>query len=303
MCDLSAAGRPGRFFMRQPPGIVHPRSRLQALLSTLILVHQLIYCHRSTSLPAIRYLSENPLVNLQLAKPLSFAIALALSGAAFAAPPPSSKLDPASLDRKVDPCADFYTFVDGKWIAANPVPADRTRWGTFDELREASLKAQRSLIENAANAKPAAGTIEQKLGDFYATGMDEAAIEKTGMAPLEPELAKIAALKSANDLTAYLIESHARGIGQVFNFSAYPDFKNSSMVIGYAGEDGLGLPERAYYLEDKPDYVKIRGDYVAHIEKTLALAGVKADEAKQNATWILAFETQIAKASLSPTEG
>ena len=243
-------------------------------------------------------------MNLHIAKPLSFAIALALSGAAIAAaPPPSSKLDPASLDTKVDPCADFYTFVDGKWIAANPVPADRTRWGTFDELREASLKAQRSLIENAANANPAAGTIEQKLGDFYATGLDETAIEKTGMAPLEPELAKIAALKSANDLTAYLIDSHVRGIGQVFDFGAYPDFKNSSMVIGYASEDGLGLPERAYYLEDKPDYVKIRGDYVAHIEKTLALAGVKADEAKQNATWILAFETRIAKASLSPTEG
>jgi putative endopeptidase len=239
----------------------------------------------------------------RILRPLSFATALALTGGVTAAPtPPSSNLDPASLDTKIDPCADFYHFVDGKWIAANPVPADRTRWGTFDELREASLKAQRTLIESAANGKPAAGTIEQKLGDFYATGMDEAAIEKLGVTPIEPELAKIAAIKSVGDLTAYLTDSHTRGLPGFFGFGAYPDFKNSSMVIGYAGEDGLGLPERAYYLEDKPDYVKIRNEYVGHIEKTLVLAGVKADEAKQDAQWILALETLDATASLSPIE-
>jgi putative endopeptidase len=241
----------------------------------------------------------------RLLKPLNLAIALAIAGnaaAASAAPAPGSQLDPASLDAKVNPCDDFYAFVNAKWIAANPVPADRTRWGTFDELREASLNAQRALIENPANASAMKGTIEQKLGDFYATGMDEAAIEKAGIAPLQPELKKIAAIKTVADLTAYLIDAQARGQGQFFDFGALPDFKNSSMVIGYAGEDGLGLPERAYYLEDKPDYVKIRGEYVAHIEKILALAGVKAEEAKQSAQWILAIETRNAKASLSPIE-
>ena len=240
----------------------------------------------------------------RLRRPLGLAIAIALSASAAAATPTalSSKLDPASLDKNANPCADFYTFVNGKWVAANPVPADRTRWGTFDELREGSLVAQRALIENPALAAAAPGTIERRLADFYASGMDEAAIEKAGLAPIEPELKKIAAIKTSNDLAAYLVDAHARGVGGVFGFGAFPDFKNASTMLGYAREDGLGLPERAYYLEDKPDYVKIRADYVAHIEKTLALAGVAPDVAKQNAQWILALETRNAKISLSPVE-
>jgi len=239
----------------------------------------------------------------RLRHPLALAIAFAFTGAAHALSPTSgSALDPASFDAKFKPCDDFYDHVNAKWLAANPIPGDRTRWGTFDELREASLKAQHKLIEDPAIAAAAKGTIEQKLGDFYVSGMDEAAIEKAGIAPLKPELAKIAAIKSTSDLAAYMIDAHARGLGGYFGFGAYPDFKNSSMVIGFAGEDGLGLPERAYYLEDKPDYVKIRGEYLEHIEKTLVLAGVKADEAKQDAQWIMALETRDAKASLSPIE-
>ena len=239
----------------------------------------------------------------RLRHPLALAIAIAITGAAHALSPTSgSALDPASFDAKFKPCDDFYDHVNAKWLAANPIPGDRTRWGTFDELREASLKAQHKLIEDPAIAAAAKGTIEQKLGDFYVSGMDEAAIEKAGIAPLKPELAKIAAIKSTSDLAAYMIDAHARGLGGYFGFGAYPDFKNSSMVIGFAGEDGLGLPERAYYLEDKPDYVKIRGEYLEHIEKTLVLAGVKADEAKQDAQWIMALETRDAKASLSPIE-
>jgi len=239
----------------------------------------------------------------RLRAPLAFAIAAVLAGGAHAASPQAgSAFDPASLDAKFNPCDDFYGYVNAKWIAANPIPGDRTRWGTFDELREASLKAQHKLIEDPAVAKAAKGTIEQKLADFYATGMDEAAIEKAGIAPLQGELKKIAALKSSDDLVRYLTDAHARGLGGYFGFGASPDFKNSSMMIAYAGEDGLGLPERAYYLEDRADYVKIRGEYVAHIEKTLTLAGVKPEEAKQDAQWIIALETRDAKASLSPIE-
>ncbi|MBS0567049.1 MAG: M13 family metallopeptidase [Proteobacteria bacterium] len=234
---------------------------------------------------------------------LAAAVVFALSGSAYALPPTvNSAFDPASLDARFKPCDDFYDYVNAKWIAANPIPGDRTRWGTFDELREASLNAQHKLIEDPSIASAARGTIEQKLGDFYASGMDEATIEKAGIAPIRPELARIAAIKSANDLAAYMIDAHARGLGGYFSFGAYPDFKNSSVVIGFASEDGLGLPERAYYLEDKPDYVKIRDEYLAHIEKTLVLSGIKTEEARQDAQWIMALETRDAKASLSPIE-
>ncbi|MEP6940752.1 MAG: M13 family metallopeptidase [Rudaea sp.] len=232
----------------------------------------------------------------------TFAILLAVPAAGIAANVATSRIDTASLDASAKPCADFYDYVNGKWAAANPIPADRTRWGTFDELREASLLSQRGLVEGAGLAKSGADTIERKLGDLYASGLDEAAIEEAALAPLQPELARIATIKSAADLPAYLINAHARGLGQVFGFGAFPDFKNSQMMIGYAGEGGLGLPERAYYLEDKPDYVRIRTAYVTHIEKILSLAGVMPAEAKQDAQSILAWETQDARASLSPTE-
>src|SRR5579864_2407223 len=114
----------------------------------------------------------------RLFRPLTLAITVALTTTATYAAAPGSRIDPASLDANVAPCTDFYNYVNGKWVAANPIPADRTRWGTFDELREASLQSQRALIESSALAKVAAGSIEQKLGDFYASGMDEAAVEK-----------------------------------------------------------------------------------------------------------------------------
>jgi len=245
-----------------------------------------------------------------LRRPLGFAVAVALTGCVGATgPKPSASapagtdlLDPASLDRAADPCADFYTFVNGKWVAANPVPADRTRWGTFDELREGSLKAQHAIIEDPRVTGAASGTIERKLADFYASGMDEAAIEQAGVAPIAPLLKRIAAIRNVADLTAYFADAHAQGLPGYFGFGGGADYKNSEMTIAFAREGGIGLPERAYYLEDRPDYVRIRGEYVAHIEKTLALAAVKADEAKKNAQWILALETRNAKASLTPIE-
>jgi len=246
----------------------------------------------------------------RLRRPLSLALAIALAGCATtqdhkttaAAPMGSGLLDSASLDRNADPCADFYTFVNGKWVAANPVPADRTRWGKFDELREGSLKAQHAIIEDPKVIGAAPGTIERKLTDFYSSGMDEAAVEQAGIAPIAPLLKQVAAIRNVAGLTAYFADAHAQSLPGYFGFGGGADYKNSDMTIAFASEGGLGLPERAYYLEDKPDYVRIRGEYVAHIEKTLALAGVKADEAKKNARWILDLETRNAKASLTPIE-
>ena len=134
-------------------------------------------------------------------QPLAVAISLALSaGSAFAA----SSFDVTELDKTISPCNDFNGFVNAKWVAKNPIPADRTRWGAFDQLREHSLETQHDIAEKAAKDADSAkaGSIEQKIGWFYRSGMDEAAVEKAGYDPIKADLAKIDALKTPADIVA-----------------------------------------------------------------------------------------------------
>ena len=236
-----------------------------------------------------------------LNRSLAFAICSALStGAIAAAQQPS--FDVRDLDQKISPCNDFNGFVNAKWVAANPIPADRTRWGAFDELREHSLQTQRAIAEAAArDANTAkAGSIGQKIGWFYRSGMAEGAIEKAGYAPVKPELAQIDALKTPADIVGYLDESFARGQGGLFNVGAGADFKNSKMQIAYAFQGGLGLPTAEYY--SKADYAALRTAYQAHIAKVLELAGSSPAQAKQEAGQVLAFETRLAGVSLMPVD-
>ena len=234
-----------------------------------------------------------------LLKPLAFAVALSLCGVAAAA---TDTFNIQDLNSKIDPCSDFNGFVNAKWVAANPIPADRTRWGSFDALREDSLKAQRAIVEatakSAADAK--SGSIEQKIGYLYATGMNEAAIDKAGFDPIKPQLARIASLKTPADITAYIGDAYAQGTPVLFRFGGNADFKDSDKQIAYAGQGGLGLPTPDYYT--KPDYEKIRTAYVAHIAKLLQLTGVSAADAKAQADAVMKFETRLAAISLPPTE-
>ncbi|MBX3689047.1 M13 family metallopeptidase [Dokdonella sp.] len=231
------------------------------------------------------------------AKHLALAICAALSTSAMAA-----SFDVSDLDARISPCADFNGFVNAKWVAANPIPADRTRWGAFDALREQSLNTQHEIVEAAArNAdKAAAGSIEQKIGWFYHAGMDEAAIEKAGLTPLKPELDRIAALKTPQDIARYITDSHARGEGGMFMFGAGADFKNSKVQIAFAMQGGLALPTSEYY--SKPEYKEVRNAYLAHVAKILQLGGANAADAKRDADRVLAFETRLASASLTPVE-
>ena len=236
----------------------------------------------------------------RLLKPLALAVAMTLSTGALAAP--STAFDVAELDGSIDACTDFNGFVNAKWVAANPIPADRTRWGSFDALREDSLDVQRRIAEQAAreaaNAKP--GSIERKIGYLYASGMDEAAIDRAGFDPIKPQLARIAGLKDRADVVGYIRDSYARGEPVLFRFFGNADFKDSNRQIAYASQGGLGLPTVDYY--SKPDYAKIRSAYVAHIAKLLELTGVGAAEAQQQAKSVLAFETRLAAVSLPPVE-
>jgi putative endopeptidase len=226
----------------------------------------------------------------------------AASTTAAAPTAPKSVFDVSELGDNGQICQDFNGFVNAKWVAANPIPSDRTRWGAFDKLAEDSLNTQHDIVDAAAkNAAGAqAGSIEQKIGYLYAAGMDEDAIEKAGFDPIKPKLDAIAALKSSKDVANYLTQSFAQGDMQVFEFGSGADFKNAKMQIGYTQQAGLGLPTKDYYLD--PKYKDIRDAYVAHIAQALQLTGVSEADAKKQAGQVLAFETELAKASLAPVE-
>ena len=213
---------------------------------------------------------------------------------------PSAAFNVADLDPSAAACDDLNAFVNRKWLAANPVPGDRTSWGSFEVLGERSLAIQHAIVEQLAAAKPAAGSIEAKIADVWRTGMDQAAIDAAGLAPLQPTLDGIAALSDGAGVAAWLRSQYAAGQGGPFSLFANADFKDSENVIAYAGQGGLGLPEKGYYFDE--DKAPIRQAYLRYIAQLLELSGTGADDAARQAQAVLDFETRLAKASLSRIE-
>ena len=209
-------------------------------------------------------------------------------------------LNSADLDPSIAACTDLNGFVNSKWLKANPVPGDQTTWGSFEILRERSLEVQHALVQQAAASQAKAGSVEAKIGDIWKTGNDEAKIEAAGLAPLQPTLDKIGALNDTAAITQYLRDSQAQGQGVLFSLFANADYKDSANVIGYVGQGGLGLPEKGYYFDDAQ--AKIRDAYVAYIAQVLTLSGVDAAQAAEQAKAVMAFETRLAKASMSRIE-
>jgi putative endopeptidase len=262
----------------------------------------------------------------QYLKPIALAISVALALTACSKPdaasqaPSASSTTPATasttaavdngksifdvseLGAPTEACQDFNQFVNAKWVDANPIPADRTRWGAFDQLAENSLKTQHTIVENAAKdaGQAADGSIKQKIGFLYKSGMDEAAIDQAGFDPIKPKLAEIAKLKSSEDVADYLNKSFASGDMQVFQFGSGADFKHAETQIGYTFQSGLGLPTKDYYTD--PKHADLRKAYLDYIAKTLELTGVPAAAAKKQADEVMAFETKLAAASLAPVE-
>ncbi len=212
---------------------------------------------------------------------------------------PLISLQAGDLDTNVSACTDLNQFVNAKWLAANPVPADRTTWGSFELLAERSLEIQQKLVENLAARTDASGTAKL-IGDVWATGMDEAAINAAGLAPIQPILDSIAALDSGEAVAEWLRTSYAKGQGYVFGFGPSPDFKNSALNIAYAGQGGLGLPDKGYYFDEQ--HAAIREAYVAHVANILKLAGADEATAAEQAKAVMEFETRLAKVSMSSEE-
>lgn len=227
------------------------------------------------------------------------ATASTAAGAMASAAP--AKPAPFELSDQDNPCNDFYDYVNAKWTATHPIPSDHSSWGAFDELQEKSLQEQRQIVEAAAKSADhdKAGSIEQKLGWLYASGMDTAAIDEAGFDPIKPQLDAIAKLTRA-DIPGFIDERFNEGDSYLFSFGSGGDFHNAEMQIGFVDQAGLGLPTRDYYLA--PQYANLRKAYVAYVAKSLELTGVSDTDAAKQAGEVLAFETALARGSLSPTE-
>ncbi|HUM06308.1 MAG TPA: M13 family metallopeptidase [Terriglobales bacterium] len=215
--------------------------------------------------------------------------------------PGEVRFSPDMLDKSIEPCNDFYAYACSKWQAQNPVPADRATWGRFNELQERGEYIVRDILEKAAAKTSGRSATEQKIGDYYASCMDESAIEKSGIKPLAHDLDSIAALKSKADLAKEILRLHREGTDVLFGFGSESDFKNASQIIAEVDQGGLGLPDRDYYFKDDAKSVELRQQYVLHVQKMLELLGDSPDRAAAEAKVVMDIETGLAKGALDQT--
>ena len=210
--------------------------------------------------------------------------------------------DAAALDKNADPCVDFYQYSCGGWMKNNPIPADQPIWGRFNELAERNRTILRSVLEKAAAQTAGRTPNEQRIGDYYASCMDEAAINKKGAAVLKPEFARIDAVKDKSELPAFVAHLHGQGINVLFSFYSGADFKNAKEVIGQADQGGLTLPDRDYYLKDDAKSVELRKAYATYVTNVFKLLGDSQEKAQAHAKAVVTIETALAKGAMDRVE-
>lgn len=214
-------------------------------------------------------------------------------------------VEPGDLNRSVDACSDFYEFANGTWRAENPIPASMSQWSRRVAARESNRGQVQSVLEQTSRTtdwKP--GSVEQLVGDFYASCMDEAAIDAAGLAPLAPLLAEIDGVRNLADVQRVMRRLHELAILVPFGISGATDYNEPTNFIANVGGGGLGLPDRDYYLKAEPQFAEARAKYRAHVANVLKLGGMPEAQAGDAANGIFALEMRLAEVSLdSATAG
>src|SRR5579862_3839488 len=222
---------------------------------------------------------------------------LLLAFAAFNPPRQAVETDilARNLDPSVDPGVDFFIYANGGWLKRNPIPSTESSWGIYHLVRDEIYEKLRSIDERYTGAKFAPGTSEQKIGDFWATAMDEAKAETAGLSPLKSELDRLHAIATVRDAIGAAFELKRLGVESFFSLEVSQDEKDSTSMALHLGQGGLGLPDRDYYVKTDPEFAKIRREYVAYVRQVLALTGQPVADA--DATNVLDFETGLARVS------
>mgnify|MGYP006354395009 FL=1 len=212
----------------------------------------------------------------------------------------STGINLSMMDQSVSPKDDFFLFVNGTWIKNTEIPADKTRWGSFDALRETTDNDALSILQKAAtNAKYTSSTDQGKAVNMYKVVMDTVARNKQGINPIKPTLAKIKAIKNIKDLQKFMMEDEAAGgSAGFFNFGIGSDSKNSNKNVVSLRVGGLGLPDRDYYVSDDKDSKEKREKYQVHVARMLEFGGEKPEQAKKDAAKVLALEIAMSQPRL-----